>query len=82
MLPYAHSQSADTIPLIAVSFVSNLTAISVYVPFLQNWSDSSPNTFSAFAGVVPPLLAVLLQLLLPMLMRFLSRKQGTTTHTK
>jgi hypothetical protein len=52
------------------------------VPFLQSWSENSPNTFSAFSGVIPPILAVLLQLLLPVLMRALSRRHGATTRTK
>lgn len=70
-----------TIPLVAVSALSNLAALTVYVPFLDNWSRSSNFTFSAVTGIVPPLLGILLQLLLPMIMRAIAKWQGAYTST-
>jgi hypothetical protein len=71
-----------TAPLIAVSAVSNLASLTVYVPFLNDWSNESPITFSAVAGVLPPFLAIVLQLILPIIMRSLARFQGATTRTR
>lgn len=68
-----------TIPLVAVSFLANLPAITQYVGFLNVWSNESEWTFSAFVGVAPPLLSAILQLLLPVIMRKLTKKQGLLT---
>jgi hypothetical protein len=57
-----------TIPLIGISFLSNLAAVTQYVPFLETWSNDSQWSFAAAVGVLPPLLSVILQLILPMLM--------------
>ena len=72
----------DTIPLIAVAFAANLAAITQFVPFLDNWSNNSAITFAAVAGILPPVLSVLLQLLLPMIMRRIGKFQGARTKTK
>lgn len=68
-----------TIPLVAVSFLANLAAITQYVGFLNAWSVNSEWSFSAFVGIAPPLLSALLQLLLPFIMRKLIRKRGLIT---
>lgn len=44
-----------------------------YVKFIANWSDNYPVLFSAFVGVVPPLLSLLLQLFLPVVIRLVTR---------
>lgn len=69
-------------PLVAVSLLANLTALSNYVPFIDTWSTQSPFSFSAFAGIVPPALALLLQLLLPVVIRWIATFQGATTHSQ
>jgi len=71
-----------TIPLVAVSFLANLAAITQYVPFLNTWSVKSEWSFSAFVGIAPPILSALLQLLLPFIMRKLMRKRGLITKTQ
>lgn len=71
-----------TIPLVAVAFLANLTAITQYVPFLNTWSNQSSWSFSAVVGIAPPLLSALLQLLLPLLMRALTKRQGLLTHNE
>jgi hypothetical protein len=69
-------------PLVAVSALSNLPSLTVYVKFLDNWSNDSPLTFAAVAGILPPFVAVILQLILPIIMRALTRFQGATTKTR
>jgi hypothetical protein len=71
-----------TIPLVAVSFLANLAAITQYVGFLNTWSVKSEWSFSAFVGIAPPILSALLQLLLPFIMRKLMRKRGLVTKTQ
>ncbi|KAI7941214.1 hypothetical protein MJO28_013499 [Puccinia striiformis f. sp. tritici] len=70
------------IPLVALALLANLASLTQYVEFLSRWSTASPITFSAFAGVAPPLLSTLLQLALPVIMRALARFQAATTHQK
>lgn len=61
-----------TIPLVAVSLLANLAALSAYVDFIANWVNNYPTLFSAFVGIVPPLLTLLLQMILPIMIRFVS----------
>ncbi|CAH7672629.1 hypothetical protein PPACK8108_LOCUS7443 [Phakopsora pachyrhizi] len=70
------------IPLVALALLANLASLSQYVAFLANWSNASPLTFAAVAGILPPLLSTLLQLALPMIMRALTKFQAATTHHK
>lgn len=70
------------IPLVALALLANLASLTQYVQFLNAWSIASPSTFSAFAGIAPPLLSTLLQLALPVIMRALARFQAATTHQK
>ncbi|OAV94050.1 hypothetical protein PTTG_06749 [Puccinia triticina 1-1 BBBD Race 1] len=70
------------IPLVALALLANLASLTQYVGFLNSWSIASPETFSAFAGIAPPLLSTLLQLALPVIMRALARFQAATTHQK
>lgn len=71
-----------TIPLVAVAFLANLSAVTQFVPFLNAWSDRSPFTFAAVAGILPPALSLLLQLVLPVIMRKIGKFQGARTKTK
>lgn len=57
------------IPLVVVSLLANLAALGSFVGFIRTWSDDYPALFAAFIGIVPPLLSVLLQLMLPMIIR-------------
>lgn len=70
------------VPLIAVSALSNLTSMTSYVTFLRDWQQSSNWSFAAVAGILPPFLAILLQLILPFIFRALAKYQGALTHTK
>lgn len=70
------------IPLVALALLANLASLTQYVAFFNSWSVASPITFSAFAGIAPPLLSTLLQLALPGIMRALGRFQAATTHQK
>ncbi|GAA5973539.1 hypothetical protein JCM11641_007107 [Rhodosporidiobolus odoratus] len=71
-----------TIPLIAVALLANLAALSAYVDFIDNWVTNYPNLFAAFVGIVPPVCSVVLQLLLPMIIRWIASLQGATTHSQ
>lgn len=70
------------IPLVALALLANIASLTQYVGFFNTWSTVSPPTFSAFAGIAPPLLSTLLQLALPVIMRALARFQAATTHQK
>ncbi|GAA6054811.1 hypothetical protein JCM3770_007446 [Rhodotorula araucariae] len=71
-----------TIPLIAVALLANLAALSAYVDFIDNWVNNYPWLFSAFIGIVPPVLTLLLQMILPMIIRWIASLQGATTHSQ
>ncbi|MBW0516954.1 hypothetical protein O181_056669 [Austropuccinia psidii MF-1] len=70
------------IPLVALALLANIASLTQYVGFLNSWSIASPTTFSAFAGIAPPLLSTLLQLALPVIMRALTKFQAATTYQK
>ncbi|GAA6040001.1 hypothetical protein JCM8097_002661 [Rhodosporidiobolus ruineniae] len=71
-----------TIPLVAVSLLANLAALSAYVDFIDRWISDYPILFSAFVGIVPPILSLLLQMVLPMIIRWIAALQGATTHSQ
>ncbi|GAA6019485.1 hypothetical protein JCM11491_000973 [Sporobolomyces phaffii] len=71
-----------TIPLIAVALLANLAALSAYVGFINNWVNNYSWTFSAFVGIVPPILTLVLQMVLPMIIRWIASLQGATTHSQ
>jgi hypothetical protein len=58
-----------TIPLVAVALLANLAALSAYVGFINTWVTDYTWLFSAFVGIVPPILTFLLQMILPMIIR-------------
>ncbi|KAM0786205.1 hypothetical protein ACM66B_007009 [Microbotryomycetes sp. NB124-2] len=71
-----------TIPLIVVSLLANLAALGSFVGFINTWQDRYPALFSAFIGIVPPLLSLFLQLFLPVAIRWIASLQGSTTHSQ
>ncbi|GAA5914365.1 uncharacterized protein JCM6883_003166 [Sporobolomyces salmoneus] len=71
-----------TIPLIAVALLANLAALSAYVGFIDTWVNDYSWLFSAFVGIVPPLLTLILQMILPMIIRWVASLQGATTHSQ
>ncbi|BGP19976.1 hypothetical protein JCM10213_006753 [Rhodosporidiobolus nylandii] len=71
-----------TIPLVAVALLANLSALSAYVDFIDKWVSDYPTLFSAFVGIVPPVLTLVLQMILPMIIRWISGLQGATTHSQ
>ncbi|CAL1711425.1 unnamed protein product [Somion occarium] len=72
----------NTVPLFIISILANLASITTYVPFLQAWSDASPETFTIVSGVLPPAVSALFGFFLPIVMRWLSQYQGATTHSR
>ncbi|KAG8742312.1 hypothetical protein FRC10_001670 [Ceratobasidium sp. 414] len=79
----------NTIPLLIISALANLTSISEYVSFLNTWSYSSPWTFSLASGallppggVLPPAISALFGFFFPIIMRKISAYQGAITHSR
>ncbi|GAA5905515.1 hypothetical protein JCM6882_004773 [Rhodosporidiobolus microsporus] len=71
-----------TIPLIAVALLANLAALGPYVHFIEVWVSDYPTLFAAFIGIVPPVLTLILQMVLPMIIRWIASLQGATTHSQ
>ncbi|KAI5117067.1 hypothetical protein M0805_008813 [Coniferiporia weirii] len=72
----------NTIPLLVVSFLANLASMTAYVGFLDSWSKNSHVTFAIISGVLPPAVSALFGWFLPVVMRWLSRFQGTITRSR
>ncbi|CAE6359927.1 unnamed protein product [Rhizoctonia solani] len=72
----------NTIPLLIISAIANLAAISEYVGFLGRWADSSPMTFSLASGILPPSISALFGFFFPIIMRKISEYQGAITHSR
>ncbi|KAJ1306005.1 hypothetical protein OPQ81_010720 [Rhizoctonia solani] len=72
----------NTIPLLIISALANLAAISEYVGFLGTWADKSPTTFSLAAGILPPSISALFGFFFPIIMRKISEYQGAITHSR
>lgn len=69
----------NTVPLVIVAALSNLVSLSVYVSFLRQWqaAGSFGNwTFSLVAGILPPIVSAVFQLLLPYFIRKITKYQG------
>ncbi|ORY50184.1 hypothetical protein BCR35DRAFT_24997 [Leucosporidium creatinivorum] len=71
-----------TLPVIVLSFLANLANVATFVPFLQDWQAASNGTFSAVSGILPPAVAALFAFLLPIIIRQISKFQGSTTTTE
>lgn len=69
------------------SFIPNLplilyAKIASFVPFLENWAQSSPVSFNIVSGVLPPAVSAFFGFFLPVMMRWLSRYQGALTQSR
>jgi calcium permeable stress-gated cation channel len=56
--------------------------IATFVPFLENWSHSSPASFNFVSGVLPPAVSAIFGFFLPVMMRYLSQYQGALTQSR
>ncbi|KIM40329.1 hypothetical protein M413DRAFT_73699 [Hebeloma cylindrosporum] len=72
----------NTVPLFIISVLANLDSVRTYVPFLQEWSDASPSSFTFISGVLPPAISGLFGFFLPIIMRWLTKYMGGLTHSK
>lgn len=71
-----------TLPVLVISFLANLTSLSTFIPFLVTWQEKSIGTFSAVSGILPPVTSALFAILIPILIRKISRMQGISTKTE
>jgi len=88
----------NTVPLLLVSLLANLSHVAAYVPFLQSWQGNSPWSFALVNGILPPTVSAIFGFFvsfchylvflltniveLPKIMRWLSRYQGAITHSR
>ncbi len=75
----------NTLPLIAVSLLANLSALTLYVPFLNSWKNAGGFgnwTFSLVSGVLPSVISAIFGFFLPIIMRRVSKKQGAITRSR
>lgn len=72
----------NTIPLLFISVLANLSHVAQYVPFLETWQDQSEWTFALVNGILPPTISAIFGYFLPKIMRWLSRYQGAITHSR
>ncbi|WWD20826.1 hypothetical protein CI109_105303 [Kwoniella shandongensis] len=75
----------NTLPLLVVSVLANLSALTVYVSFLRDWQNAGQWgnwTFSLISGVLPSVVSAVFGYLLPLIMRKISRYQGAPTRSR
>lgn len=72
----------NTVPLLLVSALANLTHIAVYIPFLATWQDKSEWSFALVNGILPPIVSAIFGWILPIVMRWLSQYQGAITYSR
>ncbi|KAJ7496910.1 hypothetical protein FB451DRAFT_1209236 [Mycena latifolia] len=74
----------NTVPLFVISILANLASLTAYVPFLDDWNNSSQwhTTFQIVSGVLPPAVSGLFGFFLPLIMRWLSRYMGALTNSR
>ncbi|KAI8968836.1 DUF221-domain-containing protein [Trametes punicea] len=72
----------NTVPLLIISILANLTSLTAYVPFLEAWSNASPGSFTFVSGVLPPAVSALFGWALPIIMRKLTKYMGAYTHSR
>ncbi|EIW65454.1 hypothetical protein TREMEDRAFT_46183, partial [Tremella mesenterica DSM 1558] len=75
----------NTIPLLVVSTLANLSSLALYVGFLEKWKDAGQWgnwTFSIVSGVLPSAVSALFGYLLPIIIRRISKYQGATTSSR
>jgi hypothetical protein len=71
----------NTVPLFVISVLANLSALTFYVSFIKQWSVDSPVTFAIVSGVLPPAVQGFFGFFLPIIMRWLTKYMGATTHS-
>ena len=72
----------NTIPLLIISVLANLSSLTAFVPFLETWSEDSPHSFTFVSGVLPPAVSALFGWALPIIMRKLTKYMGAYTHSR
>jgi len=72
----------NTVPLLLISLLANLSSVAQYVPFLQEWQTSSEWSFALVNGILPPTVSAIFGWILPKIMRWLSEYQGAITQTR
>ena len=75
----------NTIPLLFVSLLANLSSLTLYVDFLSRWKDAGSVgnwTFSVVSGVLPSVVQAIFGYLLPYIIRRISKYQGAPTRTR
>lgn len=70
------------VPLFGVSVLANFSALSAYVDNIAFWITNYPTSFSIFIAVVPPFCSILLQLMLPMVIRWIIQSEGVISHSQ
>ena len=69
-------------PLVAfVGFVSNIHALSATYKWLHWLQNLPPTVIGIISGILPPVLLAVLMLLLPIVLKMLSKFEGTPTKT-
>lgn len=69
----------NTVPLLIVAALANLAVLTNYVKFLRSWQEAGEFgnwTFSLVAGVLPPMVSAIFGILLPIVIRRLTKYQG------
>ena len=88
----------NTVPLFIISVLANLDSVRyldsghdsfphplqlrVYVPFLDEWANASPNSFAFVSGVLPPAVSGIFGFFLPIIMRWLTRASHLSYHSE
>lgn len=72
----------NTVPLLIISLLANLSSVAQYVPFLQEWQNTSEWSFALVNGILPPTVSSFFGWVLPKIMRWLSEYQGAITQTR
>lgn len=72
----------NTVPLFIISVLANLDGIRAFVPFLDNWAQASPGTFSFISGVLPATISGIFGFFLPIIMRWLTQFMGALTYSR
>nr|XP_018259836.1 uncharacterized protein I303_07907 [Kwoniella dejecticola CBS 10117]OBR81994.1 hypothetical protein I303_07907 [Kwoniella dejecticola CBS 10117] len=74
-----------TVPLLVVSLLANLSALTLWVGFLDTWKNAGQWgnwTFSLVSGILPSVISAGFGYFLPFIMRRISKYQGATTRSR
>ncbi|WWC98281.1 hypothetical protein V866_005172 [Kwoniella sp. B9012] len=74
-----------TVPLLVVSLLANLSALTLYVGFLDTWKSAGQWgnwTFSLVSGILPSIISSGFGYFLPFIMRRISKYQGAPTRSR